>query len=166
MNISEIKELLNQFDVSSLTEFDLREGDFELYMNKNSESRQQVMSTPVQSIQASAADLAATPVSVPIQALQSTETSNSANETPGKQAEGEEILSPIVGVVYLQPSPDKPAYKSVGDTVKKGEVLCIIEAMKLMNEITSEFDGEITEILVNNEDVVEFHQPLFRIKSR
>ena len=79
------------------------------------------------------------------------------------KGEGQVITSPIVGIVYLQPSPDQEAYKSVGDSVKQGETVCIIEAMKLLNEITSDFDGTVTEILVENEDVVEYGQPLFRI---
>lgn len=159
MNIGEIKELLNQFDHSSLTEFDLREGSFELYMNKNHESRQQA--SPIVSPVAQPTEFSAPSV---VNAAQPESTLSEKQETK-KEVVGEVVKSPIVGVVYLQPSPDKPAYKSVGDTVKKGEVLCIIEAMKLMNEITSEFDGEITEILIENEEVVEFHQPLFRIKT-
>ncbi|KAF1296827.1 acetyl-CoA carboxylase, biotin carboxyl carrier protein [Enterococcus sp. JM4C] len=165
MNISEIKELLNQFDESSLTEFDLREGSFELYMNKNQSARQQIAQPAAQPVQSQ--ELAPSPTSEVAQQVSQPVAKNESVETAQTTAAvGEEVLSPIVGVVYLQPSPDKPAFKSVGETVKKGEVLCIIEAMKLMNEITSEFDGEITEILVENEDVVEFHQPLFRIKTK
>ncbi|MFL0195099.1 acetyl-CoA carboxylase biotin carboxyl carrier protein [Clostridium sp. WILCCON 0269] len=76
-----------------------------------------------------------------------------------------EILSPIVGTFYSSPNPDKPAFISVGSKVKKGDVLCIIEAMKLMNEIQSEVDGEITEILVENEQMVEYGEPIFKIKT-
>ena len=79
--------------------------------------------------------------------------------------EGVTIDSPLVGVAYLTPSPDKPAFKSVGDKVAKGEVVCIVEAMKVMNEITSDVAGEIVEVLVDNEQVVEFNQPLFRVKE-
>lgn len=75
-----------------------------------------------------------------------------------------EVKSPIVGIVYLQPSPDKPAFKKVGDKVTKGEVICIIEAMKLMNEVTSDVDGEIAAILIDNEEVVEYGQPLFIVQ--
>ncbi|NLO09850.1 MAG: acetyl-CoA carboxylase biotin carboxyl carrier protein [Clostridiales bacterium] len=74
------------------------------------------------------------------------------------------ILSPMVGTFYSQPGPDKPAFVSVGDTVKKGQSVCIIEAMKLMNEIESEVEGEIIECLVENEEMVEFGQPLFIVK--
>lgn len=74
------------------------------------------------------------------------------------------LLSPMVGTFYAQPSPEKPPFVGVGDMVKKGQTICIIEAMKLMNEIESEYDGEIVEVLVENDDMVEFGQPLFLIK--
>lgn len=74
------------------------------------------------------------------------------------------ILSPMVGTFYAKPAPDKAPYVKVGDLVKKGQTVCIIEAMKLMNEIESEFDGEIVECLVENEEMVEFGQPLFLLR--
>ncbi|MDO4356300.1 MAG: acetyl-CoA carboxylase biotin carboxyl carrier protein, partial [Clostridia bacterium] len=73
------------------------------------------------------------------------------------------VKSPMVGVFYAAPSPEKPPFVKVGDRVKKGDVLCIIEAMKLMNEITAEQDGEIADVCVANGDVVEFGQILFKI---
>ena len=76
---------------------------------------------------------------------------------------GNIIKSPIVGTFYASAKPSSPALKSKGDKVKKGEVVCIIEAMKIMNEITSDYDGTIEEIFVENEQVVEFGQPLFMI---
>ncbi len=77
---------------------------------------------------------------------------------------GNVVKSPMVGTFYAKPSPDSEAFVTVGQKVKKGDVLCIIEAMKLMNEIESEFDGEITEILVKDEETVEYGKPLFVIK--
>lgn len=153
MDIQGVKDLMQQFDQSSLTEFDLREGSFELYMNKNKTGRQAQAATPEGATQS------------PTPAVPVVETTETIVETvePTVPKTGEIISSPIVGVVYLQPAPDQPAFKSLGDTVKKGETICIIEAMKLLNEITSEFDGTITEILVENEEVVEYGQPLFRI---
>ena len=74
------------------------------------------------------------------------------------------VKSPMVGTFYLKPSPDASPYVEVGKKVKKGDVLCIIEAMKLMNEIESEFDGEISEILVEDGSPVEYGKPLFKIK--
>jgi acetyl-CoA carboxylase biotin carboxyl carrier protein len=74
------------------------------------------------------------------------------------------VKSPMVGTFYLKPSPDSNPYVEVGKKVKKGDVLCIIEAMKLMNEIESEFDGEIAEILLKDGEIVEYGKPLFKIK--
>jgi len=76
-----------------------------------------------------------------------------------------EIKSPMVGTFYRAPAPDADPYVNVNSTVKKGQVLCIIEAMKLLNEIESEYDGEIVEILVENAQPVEYNQPLFRIRK-
>lgn len=74
------------------------------------------------------------------------------------------VKSPIVGTFYDKASPEKDTFVKVGDKVSKGDTLCIIEAMKIMNEINSDFDGEVVEILCNNEDMVEFGQPLFKIR--
>ena len=74
------------------------------------------------------------------------------------------ITSPMVGTVYLKPSPDSNSYVEVGQNIKKGDVVCIVEAMKLMNEIESEFDGEVIEILVEDGEAVEYGKPLFAIK--
>lgn len=76
-----------------------------------------------------------------------------------------EIVSPIVGTFYRSSSPDKPAFVEVGTKVKKGDTLCIVEAMKLMNEIQSEVDGEVVEILVENNQMVEYGQSMFKIKA-
>ncbi len=81
-----------------------------------------------------------------------------------EEAGTKKLVSPMVGTFYSAASPDKPSFVKVGDMVKKGQTICIIEAMKLMNEIESEYDGEIVKILVNNEDMVEFGQPMFLIK--
>lgn len=78
--------------------------------------------------------------------------------------EGNVVKSPMVGTFYSKPSPNSESYVKVGQKVKKGDVLCIIEAMKLMNEIESEFDGEVVEILAKDEDTVEYGKPLFVIR--
>ncbi|EOB2766067.1 acetyl-CoA carboxylase biotin carboxyl carrier protein [Enterococcus hirae] len=162
MNINEIKELVSQFDKSTLTEFDLREGQFELYMNKNESSRGMGTMAPMPVATEAPRDTVVP--QTPIQQTPVSEAPQASVEASQESFEGVEVKSPIVGIVYLQPAPDKPQFKSVGDSVKKGEVICIIEAMKLMNEITSEVDGKIVEILVENEAVVEYDQPLFRIQ--
>ena len=76
---------------------------------------------------------------------------------------GESLLSPMPGTFYSSPTPDDPAFVSKGDTIKKGTTLCIIEAMKIMNEIEAEYDGKVVDILVNNSEPVEYNQPLFII---
>jgi acetyl-CoA carboxylase biotin carboxyl carrier protein len=86
-------------------------------------------------------------------------------ETGINAAKGSVITSPMVGVFYAAPSPESAPFVKVGSTIKSGDVLCIIEAMKLMNEITAEQEGIITEICIKNGDVVQFGQPLFYIKS-
>lgn len=160
MELNELKDLLSLFDQSTLTEFNLKDGNFELYLNKNSVSRTQNTVPVVQSAsvqQPQVTEAAVQPASVPVQATP-------AQPVPEVIA-GTEIVSPLVGVVYLKPSPDKPNFKQVGDRVQKGDVVCIVEAMKVMNEITSDISGEIVEVLVENEQVVEFNQPLFRVKE-
>ena len=88
---------------------------------------------------------------------------NKADQTLDKENE-KSILSPMPGVFYSSQSPDKPPYVKEGDTVKAGQVLCIIESMKIMNEIESEHNGIIKEIIVNNSDPIEFNQPIFIIE--
>ncbi len=82
-----------------------------------------------------------------------------------KEESLETITSPMVGTFYASDAPDKPAYVKVGDKIHKGQVVCIVEAMKLMNEIESEFDGEVVEICAKNEEMVEYGKPLFKIKK-
>lgn len=96
------------------------------------------------------------------QASQTADTA--AKAEPAEDANCKKIVSPMVGTYYASPSPDKPAFVKVGDKVKKGQTVCIIEAMKLMNEIECDHDGEVVKILVNNEQMVEFGQPLFLVK--
>lgn len=148
---------MEQFDNSSLREFSYKNGTDELVFSKN-EAKSAVATeaaAPAPLVQESAA-----------RAI--TETKAVAVEeeiaVPQAVAEGEEVASPLVGVAYLSPAPDKPAFVSVGDSVKKGQTLMIIEAMKVMNEIPAPHDGIVTAILVGNEDVVEFGQGLVRLK--
>jgi len=94
-------------------------------------------------------------------AVEVTEKAEEAKESEEKK--GEAVPAPMVGVAYLQPDPDEDQYVKVGDRVKQGDVICLIEAMKLMNEIQAPRDGVVTEILVDNEEVVEYNQPLIRI---
>lgn len=154
MNFSEIKELISLVNDSKLTEFRMQEQQFELYLNKNqqcgaSSQKEEVAYSP----------------SAPVAAPQIQPTEETPASAPVASEGGHQIESPLVGVVYLKPNPDKPVFKQVGDQVKVGEVVCIIEAMKVMNEIVSDVNGEVTAIYVENEEVVEFGQPLIQIKE-
>jgi acetyl-CoA carboxylase biotin carboxyl carrier protein len=91
-------------------------------------------------------------------------TAPGAAAAPGSGNKGNVVASPFVGTFYRTPAPDQPSFVEVGSVVKKGQVLCIIEAMKLMNEIEADEPGKITEILVENGQPVEFGQPLFRFE--
>lgn len=156
MNISEVKELMNQFNGSSLREFSWKNADGELTFSKNDGHTNGVTAPTPQAPAAFVASQAPVEVTGP-QAQEVTETATVA-------AEGEAVTSPLVGVAYLKPSPDKAEFVKVGDSVKKGQTLLIIEAMKVMNEIPAPADGVVTEIMVSPEEVVEFGQELVRIK--
>ena len=154
MNISEIKDLLAQFDASTLREFSYKNNGEELNLSKNQTSS--VTAAPVAPTVEVVAPAPQAPVA-PVAAAAAVETPATPVEeasAPAQAAEGEVIESPLVGVAYLSPSPEKPAFVSVGDTVKKGQTLLIVEAMKVMNEVPAPKDGVITEILVTNEEVV------------
>lgn len=154
MNITEVKNLMAQFDASSLREFSYKTADGELAFSKNEQS---LVTAPTVAPQVMSAPQVTevTEVSAPTLADE---------EVTSTVAEGDLVESPLVGVAYLSPAPDKPAFVTVGDSVKKGQTLLIIEAMKVMNEVPATKDGIVTEILVANEDVIEFGQGLVRIK--
>lgn len=159
MNSTEIKELMCQFDQSSLREFSYTKGGEQLYLSKNQQSGN---STPV--VAAAPASVATEQPAIAAQAPASSESEQTPQTQAPSQAEGQVVESPLVGVAYLAPAPDKAPFVSLGDTVKKGQTLLIIEAMKVMNEVPADRDGIVTEILVDNQDVVEFGQGLVRIK--
>ncbi|WP_149555900.1 acetyl-CoA carboxylase biotin carboxyl carrier protein [Streptococcus cristatus] len=165
MNINEIKDLMAQFDQSSLREFSYKNQSDELTFSKN-ESSAAVAATP--SVSAAPVVVPVQPASAPVSETVSqaapTAAPEVAPEAPAPAAEGDVVESPLVGVAYLAAGPDKPAFVSVGDQVKKGQTLMIIEAMKVMNEVPAPKDGLITEILVQNEEMVEFGKGLVRIK--
>ena len=100
----------------------------------------------------------------PVQTVVTTQKAEEKTNQNEKEILANIVKSPMVGTFYLKPSPDKEDFVKVGDTVKKGQVLCIIEAMKLMNEIESEYDGQIVEICTKNEEMVDYGKPLFKIK--
>ena len=100
----------------------------------------------------------------PVQTVVTTQKAEEKTNQNEEEISANIVKSPMVGTFYLKPAPDKEDFVKVGDIVKKGQVLCIIEAMKLMNEIESEFDGEIVEICTRNEEMVDYGKPLFKIK--
>ena len=165
MNINEIKDLMAQFDQSSLREFSYKNQSDELTFSKN-ESSAAVAATPAVSAAPIVAPVqpASAPVSEAVSQAAPTAAPEVAPEAPALAAEGNVVESPLVGVAYLAAGPDKPAFVSVGDQVKKGQTLMIIEAMKVMNEVPAPKDGLITEILVQNEELVEVGKGLVRIK--
>ncbi|MBY5010312.1 acetyl-CoA carboxylase biotin carboxyl carrier protein [Streptococcus suis] len=158
MNITEIKDLMSQFDQSSLREFSYSNAGETLHFSKN----QQAIAAPSPKVEAPLAPVVAAS-SAPVQTIEISE-ATPVEVSSSPVAEGAVVESPLVGVAYLSPAPDKPAFVAVGDTVKKGQTLMIIEAMKVMNEVPADRDGVVTEILVANQDVVEFGQGLVRIK--
>lgn len=145
MNIKEIKELMSEFDESGLSKITITKKDFSMEMEKATG----LVAAPVQAV------VAAAPVAAP-----ATETS----EAP-KAISGDTINSPMVGTFYEKPSPDSAPFVKVGDIVKKGQALAIIEAMKIMNEIEAEFDCKIVEILAKDSQAVEFNMPLFAVEK-
>ncbi len=152
MNIDEIVTLIKAVSEYKLTSLELEEDSVKLSIRREKESPQLVtVAAP-----AGAAAPGAVPVVTAVPEPASSETGNIPSDKV--------VTSPLVGTFYSSASPDKEPFVKEGDTVKKGQVLGIIEAMKLMNEIESEYDGVVEAVLVNNEDVVEYGQPLFRIR--
>lgn len=155
MNVEEIKELMTLFNDSNMTEFHLSNEEFEVQFSKREEYPQVVSNAvaPVANV--------ATPVeAAPVSAAPSTE----AQEAPQVAADAKYITSPIVGVVYLQSSPDADPFVQVGKQITSNDTVCIVEAMKIMNEIKSDFNGEVVEVLVENGQMVDFGQNLFAIR--
>ena len=140
MELEKIIELIHTVSESNLTQFTMEEGNLKISMKTDKQTKV----------------IAAPQAAVPAQ--------ENAQQTQEEILDGNVVKSPLVGTFYNAPSPDAEPYVKEGDTVKKGQVLAIVEAMKLMNEIESEFDGTVEKVLVSNEDVVEYGQPLFVIK--
>ena len=148
MDVKKIESLAKLMKETGLTGLELVEDGQQLRLERQVE----VVAAPV------AAAVAAAPVPAT-----GAEALGVAHEEPAPVKEGTLVLAPTVGVFYSAPGPDARPFVEVGDQVKKGDTLCIIEAMKLMNEIPAEVDGTVAEICVGNGQVVEFNQPLFRI---
>ena len=152
MKIQDIKSLAEIMNQNGLTSLKLNDGDLQIELEKQ----------PAPSVTAPVMlpPMPAVPASVPTAEPSAAPAAN-ANAVDFNNLK--EIKSPMVGMFYEAPSPGADPFVKVGSKVKKGDILCIIEAMKLLNEITSDVDGEIVDICVNNGEVVEYGQPLYKI---
>lgn len=157
MELDKIITLIKTVSDSNLTQFSLEEGNLKISMKTDKQTK--VISAPVMPLPTAGE-------SVPSAVISAAEEVQKAEALVGceTEPEGNVVKSPLVGTFYNAPSPEAEAFVKPGDTVKKGQVLGIVEAMKLMNEIESEFDGVVKQVLVENEQVVEYGQPLFVIQ--
>lgn len=166
MTFQEITDLIKVLNRSKIAEFKLKNGDFEIAIRTDSyiESKgQKVVAAPVQV----AAAPAAVPAAPPIPAPEAAKPAEAPAEPASKKEDTSkylEIKSPMVGTFYRSASPEKPAYAEVGKKVNVGDTVCIIEAMKLFNEIESEVSGTIVKVMVDNEKPVEYDQVLFLVQ--
>ena len=152
MEFKDIKELIRLFDKSELNKLKIKDGEFEISMQTGFEGGAVVTTSApsVQTVQAAPIAAAATPV---------------ACDTASATIAGDTINSPMVGTFYASPSPESSAFVKAGDIVKSGQTLCILEAMKIMNEVEAEFDCKIVELLVGDGDPVEYDMPLFVVEK-
>ena len=149
MNIKQIRELAQIAAENGLSAIEIAEGENRVRIER-------AVSAPAAIPTVVSMPMAAPAAPAPAPAAEAEETNVDFNRT-------REIKSPMVGVFYAAPSPDAKPFVEVGSKVKKGDVVCIVEAMKLMNEISAEFDGEVVDICVHNGDVVEYGQTLFKL---
>jgi acetyl-CoA carboxylase biotin carboxyl carrier protein len=163
MDLKDIKELIEQIDKSDIAYFEVKVGDGFVKMDK---SLNRNYGDGISYQESKAVSLP-----VPMVVESNNEVKSAVNEDKKVVEDAKvsddnivEIKAPIVGSFYVSSSPDKPPYVEVGSKVKKGDVLCIIEAMKLMNEIESDVDGEVVEVIAKNQDFVEYGAPLFKIR--
>lgn len=163
LNFSELRDLLTVINQTDIAEFTLKSGDFELVIRKGVQPGDAATASSTASTDTAVAlapipslpSASATPIVVP--------PAPSPPPPPRSTEKFVEIVSPMVGTFYRSPAPDEAPFVNVGDRVRNGQTVCIIEAMKLMNEIEAEVSGEIVEILVENGQPVEFGQPLMRV---
>ena len=161
MTLDEIKQILDLVREHELSEFELEQEGVKLRVRKKGQESPAVVVSPVHSLSAPAA-----PASAPAASLAApADASAAADVTDTEGVELAVVKSPIVGTFYRAPEPTAAAFVNVGDTVRKNQVLCLIEAMKLMNEITSEYDGEIVSAYVENGKPVQYGERLFAIRT-
>ena len=156
--VQEMRELIRLIDKSTINEFTYKNDDAKLTIKKDS-GVTQVTEAPVET----APVAPVTPA--PVAKAEPQKTQEEPTESVEDDAGIEEVVSPMVGTFYQKPSPENDPYVSIGDKVNDETIVCIVEAMKLFNEIEAELNGEIVEILVNDGDLVEYGQPLFKVKT-
>jgi len=158
MELKEIKELIKLVSESGVSEIEVERGDFKVSIKKNTEKTTVIHAAPVShNIPVAAPVVANTTTPFPTEKMEAqTSTPIASNLIT--------VKSPMIGTFYKTPSPDKPSFVNIGDEIKPGKVLCIIEAMKLFNEIESEISGKIVKVLVENASPVEYDQPLFLVE--
>jgi acetyl-CoA carboxylase biotin carboxyl carrier protein len=164
LKVEEIREIIKLIDESSIDEFSYETNGTTVKMKKNNETGVPAVTAPVPNVSAPVATQSEKLVNTTEnQAPTEAETSN--NETESK-AYDYEIVSPMVGTFYMAPTPESDSFVKNGSKVDPSTVVCIVEAMKLFNEIEAEVKGEIVEILADNGDLVEYGQPLFRVTTK
>jgi acetyl-CoA carboxylase biotin carboxyl carrier protein len=160
MEYKQIQELIKTINKSNISELSIEEGDFKITIRQDHAEQTQFVSVP-QQYQAMPAPQPAYAPPAPAAAPQAA--APAAAPAPAATT-GITIKSPMIGTFYRSPSPDKPVFVNVGDEVKAGQVLCIIEAMKLFNEIESEVSGRLVKVVADDSSPVEYDQPLFIIE--
>lgn len=155
MKAKEIRDLIDFISSSGLDEVNIETQEFKISVKKNKPVVTTIAEAPVA--------VASTAQAVEVPAVAPTATGAPATEAPAAENNYIEIKSPMIGTFYNTPNPESDPFVSEGDTVKVGQTVCIIEAMKLFNEIESEFSGKIVKVLVENSSPVEFDQPLFLV---
>ena len=169
MNQKELKELIEFLIEKDISEFELERGDVKVRIKRGSEAAAapSVVSVMPQMMAPAPAQVSARhPQPAPAQAAPSASAPPAAAVVPAVEEELHLVKSPIVGTFYESPAPGAPAFVKPGDQVQAGQTLCIIEAMKLMNEIESDATGEIVKMLASNGQPVEYGQPLFALRAR
>ncbi|HWT26394.1 MAG TPA: acetyl-CoA carboxylase biotin carboxyl carrier protein [Mobilitalea sp.] len=157
MDYKAILNLMKEMNHTDLTKLEVEEDGFRICIEKSAAMPAALVQTSMPQYTVN------TPVPTTVNQPQVIVTNETIENKSEEEIPGKKVLSPMVGTFYAKSSPEKPTFVKVGDKVKKGQTLCIIEAMKLMNEIESEYDGEVVKVLVENETMVEFGQPLFVI---
>jgi acetyl-CoA carboxylase biotin carboxyl carrier protein len=161
LDLNALRELLDSINQTDITELTLKSEDFELTVRRESRLVEQVIAAVPSPQLLNAAGL---PAGGALDMPRSAEPAAvAATAPPAKERRLLEITSPMVGTFYQSPAPDEPPFVDVGDRVRQGQTVCIIEAMKLMNELESEVSGEIVEVLVQNGQPVEYGQTLMRV---